>query len=295
MAPTYSKKRKLDDTPRNRTSRPKKKFRKQTDYASSSSPSADEFDPVDLAGSESTSEQEIDIEASTNPSKQQESPTRKAPKAADGSSLPSHDSASNSSNSDPDTSDSDSDPEPTHPTTRPLPKRKDPSVFSTSLSTILSTKLPTSSRSDPVLARSATAKEAAHALAEGKLETKARKAFREEKKNLSDKGRVRDVVLGDRVTSSSAGVVGVDEQGGAEDNGASAAEILEQERRLRKTAQRGVVKLFNAVRAAQVKGEEARREARKVGVVGAKRKEERVGEMGRKAFLELVAGGGAGS
>ncbi|MCJ1434292.1 hypothetical protein MMC27_003659 [Xylographa pallens] len=293
MAPTFSKKRKLDDPPRNRTSRPKKKFRKQTDYASSSSPSADEFDPVDLADSEPESDQEKDMDATSKSPERRKTSTTKASKAPDDSSLPSHDSASNSSNSDPDISDSDS--EPAHPTTRPLPKRKDPSVFSTSLNTILATKLPASSRSDPVLARSATAKEAAHALAEGKLETKARKALREEKKNLSDKGRVRDVVLGDRATSSSAGVVGVDEQGDAEGSGATAAEILEQERRLRKTAQRGVVKLFNAVRAAQVKGEEARREARKAGVVGAKRKEERVGEMGRKAFLELVAGGGAGS
>ncbi|MCJ1417742.1 hypothetical protein MMC32_004087 [Xylographa parallela] len=295
MAPTFSKKRKLDDPPRNRTSRPKKKFRKQTDYASSSSPSADEFDPVDLADSEPESAQEKDVDAIQISPERRKTSTTKASKASDNSSLPSHDSASNSSHSDPDTSEMDSGSEPTHPTTRPLPKRKDPSVFSTSLNTILATKLPASSRSDPVLARSATAKEAAYALAEGKLETKARKALREEKKNLSDKGRVRDVVLGDRATSSSAGVGGVDEQGDGEGSGATAAEILEQERRLRKTAQRGVVKLFNAVRAAQVKGEEARREARKEGVVGAKRKEERVGEMGRKAFLELVAGGGVGS
>ncbi|MCJ1392755.1 hypothetical protein MMC18_005626 [Xylographa bjoerkii] len=294
MAPTFSKKRKLDDPPRNRTSRPKKKFRKQTDYASSSSPSADEFDPVDLAGSEHGSDEETDIDASPISSEQRKHPSAKASEAADEPSPPpSHDSASTSSNSESDTSDSD--PEPTRSTTHPLPKRKDPSVFSTSLTTILSTKLPASSRADPVLARSATAKEAAHALAEGKLESKARKALREEKKNLSDKGRVRDVVLGDRATGSSAGTVGVDEQGDGDGNGVSAAEILEQERRLRKTAQRGVVKLFNAVRAAQVKGEEAGREARKAGMVGAKRKEERVGEMGRKAFLELVAGGGAGS
>ncbi|MCJ1287614.1 hypothetical protein MMC26_006966 [Xylographa opegraphella] len=290
MAPTISKKRKLDDPPRSRTSRPKKKFRKQTDYASSSSPSADEFDPVDLADSEPESDEDIAIPESATAPQERVSSAKKASKADDNSS---HDSASNSDNSDPDTSASDS--EPTNSTARPLPKRKDPSVFSTSLSTILATKLPASSRSDPVLARSATAKEASHALADGKLETKARKALREEKKNLSDKGRVRDVVLGDRARSSSAGVGGIDEQGGGEGSGATAAEILEQERRLRKTAQRGVVKLFNAVRAAQVKGEEARREARKAGVVGAKRREERVGEMGKNAFLELVAGGGAGS
>ncbi len=67
--------------------------------------------------------------------------------------------------------------------------------------------------------------------------------------------------------------------------------MIEEENRLRKTAQRGVVKLFNAVRQAQVRGEEARKEA-KSGSRG--RKEERVGEMSKKGFLEMVAGGGGG-
>ena len=67
--------------------------------------------------------------------------------------------------------------------------------------------------------------------------------------------------------------------------------MIEEEKRLRKTAQRGVVKLFNAVRQAQVRGEEARREA-KVGGGSRGRKEEKVGEMSKKGFLEMVAGGG---
>lgn len=68
----------------------------------------------------------------------------------------------------------------------------------------------------------------------------------------------------------------------------SVGEMVEQERRLKKTAQRGVVKLFNAVRAAQVKGEEAAKEG---GAPG--RKKERVTEMSKAGFLELVAGGKA--
>lgn len=90
-----------------------------------------------------------------------------------------------------------------------------------------------------------------------------------------EKGRVKDVLLG-------TDAVG----GGAEGEG-SVGEMMEQERRLRKTAQRGVVKLFNAVRAAQVKGEEA---AKKGGAPG--RKENRVTEMSKVGFLELIAGGG---
>lgn len=67
--------------------------------------------------------------------------------------------------------------------------------------------------------------------------------------------------------------------------------MVEEEKRLRKTAQRGVVKLFNAVRQAQVRAEEARKESKVVrGSRG--RKEERMGEMSKKGFLEMVAGGG---
>jgi len=68
--------------------------------------------------------------------------------------------------------------------------------------------------------------------------------------------------------------------------------IIEAEKRLKKTAQRGVIKLFNAVREAQKRGEDAKREALKEGVVGMDRREEKVSEMSKKGFLELIASGG---
>ncbi|KAL9592786.1 MAG: hypothetical protein Q9179_006377, partial [Wetmoreana sp. 5 TL-2023] len=43
-----------------------------------------------------------------------------------------------------------------------------------------------------------------------------------------------------------------------------------------------------------VRGEEARREDVEKGMVGEKRRRERVGEMSKKGFLELVASGGGG-
>ena len=46
--------------------------------------------------------------------------------------------------------------------------------------------------------------------------------------------------------------------------------------------------------AAQIKGEEAAKEARKKGLVGYGRREEKVNEMSKKGFLELIAGGGGG-
>lgn len=173
-------------------------------------------------------------------------------------------------------------------------KRNDPSAFATSMTKILSSKLSTSKRSDPVLARSKTAALASQELSNSRLEMKARHKLREEKKAEMDKGRVRDV-LGLESTSAAAKV---GTEPGTADTSAqeamSVGDIAEQERRLRKTAQRGVVKLFNAVRAAQVKAEEAGREARKKGVIGVGRREEKVSEMSKQGFLALIAGGGAG-
>jgi hypothetical protein len=160
-------------------------------------------------------------------------------------------------------------------------KRNDPNAFATSLSKILSTKLSTSKRSDPVLARSAAAHEASKAAVDNALESKARKQLREQKKRAFEKGRVKDVLVA--TTNDTTGELET-----------STSEIMETERRLRKVAQRGVVKLFNAVRAAQVKAVEAEKGTRKEGVIGMKKREEKVNEMSKKGFLELIASGGGG-
>ena len=62
------------------------------------------------------------------------------------------------------------------------------------------------------------------------------------------------------------------------------------------------MRLFNAVRAAQKKGEEGEREMLKGGgggggsgkgvVVGKGRREEKIGEMSREGWLEFLGGGG---
>ncbi|RGP79960.1 ribosomal rna-processing 15 [Fusarium longipes] len=160
-------------------------------------------------------------------------------------------------------------------------KRNDPNAFATSLSKILSTKLSTSKRSDPVLARSAAAHEASKAAVDSALESKARKQLRDQKRRAFEKGRVKDVLVA--TTNDTTGELET-----------STSEIMETERRLRKVAQRGVVKLFNAVRAAQVKAVEAEKGTRKEGVIGMKKREEKVNEMSKKGFLELIASGGGG-
>ncbi|THY45546.1 Rrp15p-domain-containing protein [Aureobasidium pullulans] len=133
--------------------------------------------------------------------------------------------------------------------------------------------LTTSKRQDPVLSRSAAATAASKELADQKLELKAKRKMHAEKREALDKGRVKDVL-------------------GLNTPEVSTAQIQETEKRLQKTAQRGVVKLFNAVRAAQVQGEQARSEAKKEGVVGISQREERVSEMSKKGFLDLIATGG---
>lgn len=152
-------------------------------------------------------------------------------------------------------------------------KRNDPTAFATSISKILDTKLSTAKRPDPVLSRSKTAADANRSIADGKLETAARAQVRAERKRALEKGRVRDVLA-------------------LETEGVETGKVLEEERRLKKTAQRGVVKLFNAVRAAQVKAEEGLRQAKQEGVVGMGKREERVNEMSKQGFLDLISRGG---
>ena len=151
-------------------------------------------------------------------------------------------------------------------------KRNDPTAFATSISRILDSKLTTSKRVDPVLSRSKEASNTTKDLAESRLEAKAKRKLREEKKALLDRSHVTDVL-------------------GLESTEMLTGEVAEQERRLKKTAQRGVVKLFNAVRAAQVKGEEAAKEVRSAGTVGVDRRQERVNEMSKKGFLDLLVEG----
>ncbi|KAH6692524.1 ribosomal RNA-processing protein [Plectosphaerella plurivora] len=155
-------------------------------------------------------------------------------------------------------------------------KRNDPTAFSTSISKILSTKLPTSRRADPVLARSASANTNARAAADAALELKAKRHIKLQRKEALEKGRVKDVLEASSLNELGAG-----------DEGNTAVEM-----RLRKVAQRGVVRLFNAVRASQVKAAEAERAAKKEGIIGLTNKEAKVNEMSKKGFLDLIASGG---
>ena len=261
MAPSILKKRKREEVP---IVKAPKKIRKQKHYSSPSASSADEeideFPPVDLADSES--------EAASNAS-------LKSPRLSEKASTEEFASAFDSSadsDSDSDASQSSaSQPANANEIKLSRSKRNEPAAFASSMSAILRSKLSTSKRQDPVLARSATAAEANASIANTKLEAKARAKLCQDKKEALEKGRVKDILLG------------------TDANGGSVEEMMEEEKRLRKIAQRGVVKLFNAVRQAQVRSEEASRQSK--GLPRG-RKEEKVSEMSKKGFLELIAGEG---
>lgn len=152
-------------------------------------------------------------------------------------------------------------------------KRNDPEAFATSISKILGTKLTSQKRSEPILSRSKSAQETNKSLSDHKLTLKAHRALLAEKKAAQEKDRVKDVL-------------------GLQAEDVSTADIVAEEKRLRKTAQKGVIKLFNAVRAAQVKAEQAEKEARQSGVVGMAQREDKVKEMSKQGFLDMIAGGG---
>ncbi|KAI1751627.1 Rrp15p-domain-containing protein [Xylaria castorea] len=153
-------------------------------------------------------------------------------------------------------------------------KRNDPGAFATSLQKILSTKLSNSKKSDAILSRSVDAQKASREIVDATLEAKARKLLRDQKVLALEKGRVKDVLTGDNSEETSTG------------------EIIQTERRLRKTAHRGVIMLFRAVREAQERATEAERDARKDGIIGVQQRQEKVNEMSRQGFLDLIAGGG---
>ncbi|KAI3317191.1 Rrp15p-domain-containing protein [Xylariaceae sp. AK1471] len=157
---------------------------------------------------------------------------------------------------------------------RPKSKRNDPGAFATSLQKILSTKLSNSKKADAILSRSVEAQKASKEIVDATLEAKARKHLREQKVLALEKGRVKDILNGD------------------DPEGTSIGETMQTERRLRKTAHRGVIMLFRAVREAQERANQAEQDIRKEGIIGSHQRQEKVNEMSKQGFLDLIAGAG---
>ncbi len=322
------KKRSFNDGPKGRAARPTKKQRQMAAYHSSSEDSASDDEgervPANLLDSddEDLDNVEVDDGASSNGSasdsdsqSEAESPNKKPsssskaqpestqkPQTKPFTAKDAPDSSAGEEEDDDEQDDYDSLSDAAshssgsgtggRPSRGNKSKRNDPAAFATSISKMLSSKLPASRRADPIVARSTFAAEQSRQAVDSALETKARRRLREQKRLAMEKGRVRDVLVASTTRTLNVATGEIEEA--VEEGALTTGELLAAERRLRKVAQRGVVKLFNAVRAAQVKATEAERAARREGVVGVKRKEEKVTEMSRKGFLDLIASGGGG-
>ncbi len=288
MAGPIRTKRKAGESMKGRPKKLVRKFKKQTDYDSGSGdddeiPADQDFKSVNLADSDAEEDKLAQKKRDTHVAADSDDENMNdEPNLEDLSGSEATDASNSDSDSDA-ASESEREQDPNHIKIRN--KRNDPEAFATSMSKILGSKLSASKRSDPVLARSITAAQASKEITDLALEKKARQMLREEKKAAMDKGRVKDV-LGASTAFDSANKDGEPTE--------TVAQIMEEEKRLRKTTQRGVVRMFNAVRAAQIKGEQAARTARTQGVVGQGRREEKVNEMSKQGFLELISGGGGG-
>ncbi|EYE95832.1 rRNA-processing protein RRP15 [Aspergillus ruber CBS 135680] len=269
MAPSsVAKKRKVLDGMQGKTNRPNKKFRKQRGYHSSDEEDNDDetaFKGVSLADSDA----EDNVKARPPQKKTKASGQNQKPKVAEVEQKEAEESNADSDGGDDASDNSEGEDGEGASKGRNVQKRNDPSAFSTSISKILSTKLPTSARADPVLSRSKSASQTTTDFADEKIDRQARAKLRAEKKEELDRGRIRDI----------KGI----ERG-------QAGPVAEEEKRLRKIGQRGVVKLFNAVRAAQVRGEEAAKQERKRGTVGIGEREKAANEVSRQGFLDLISG-----
>ncbi|ABN66186.1 predicted protein [Scheffersomyces stipitis CBS 6054] len=138
--------------------------------------------------------------------------------------------------------------------------------FATALNAIVGSKLKAYDRKDPILARN---KVTLKKLESDKLENKAKRALLSEKKQLQDKHRVRNILP----SASEPEKV---------------REIIQSERQLKKVAQKGVVRLFNAVLSTQIRtNQEVSKEK-----VGQTKKEELMNEISKEKFLDLVQAAG---
>ncbi|RCK54468.1 Ribosomal RNA-processing protein 15 [Candida viswanathii] len=138
--------------------------------------------------------------------------------------------------------------------------------FANALNSIVNSKLKAYDRKDPILARNKTTLKK---LESDKLELKAKKALLQEKKTLHDKFRVKNLLP-------------------SSDEPEKVREVIQKEKDLKKVAQRGVVRLFNAVLSTQVKtNQEISKEK-----VGQSKKQELMNDVSKEKFLDLIAAAG---
>lgn len=130
--------------------------------------------------------------------------------------------------------------------------------FDAAMSAILGSRVKAHDASNPILIRN---KRSAKEIEDAREDRKARQALRADKLRYKDKARIKDVIPKDPEL---------------------AGDVISREKTLRKTAQRGVVKLLNAIHNAQTA-------ALSTDAAGTdKRKAEASTEMSKEKFLDMI-------
>ncbi|CCH42813.1 Replicase polyprotein [Wickerhamomyces ciferrii] len=137
--------------------------------------------------------------------------------------------------------------------------------FATAVNAILGSKLKAYDRKDPIFARS---KQILKKADDEKLEAKARRELLAEKKRVYDQDRIKDLLPKEDST---------------------ARQVIDHEKKLRKIAQRGVVRLFNVVMSTQNR---TSNEVNKTKVLGQDQKEKLISEISKEKFFDLVKAAG---
>jgi hypothetical protein len=140
-------------------------------------------------------------------------------------------------------------------------KKEESEKFANAMNALLDTRLKAYDRKDPILARS---KRELKKFEDDKLEQKAKRLLLAEKKKKLTANRVKDLLPTDETI---------------------ARQVLQHERQLKKTAQRGVIKLFNAILMTQTSTEA---EMSNESGLGQTKKKELVNELSKEKFLSLV-------
>ncbi|KAG5354976.1 Ribosomal RNA-processing protein 15 [Yarrowia sp. B02] len=143
-------------------------------------------------------------------------------------------------------------------------KAKKDEAFGKAFSAILGSSIKAHAKENPILIRST---KSAKELEDQKLEAKARRLIKLEKRKAAEKDRVKTLVPLDEPEK--------------------AKEILANEKKLKKVAQRGAIRMFNAILAAQT----GAKSMDETSILGTKKREEMATQMSKESFLDAVREG----
>ncbi|CCE86186.1 Piso0_005842 [Millerozyma farinosa CBS 7064] len=139
--------------------------------------------------------------------------------------------------------------------------------FGTAFNAIVGSHIKAHQRKDPILARN---KSTLKKLESEKLDAKAKRLLVSEKKQLQDKHRVKNLLP-------------------SAEEPEKVRDLLDREKKMKKTAQKGVVRLFNAILSTQI---QTSSEMENNKVLGESKKETLLNDISKEKFLDLVQAAG---